>query len=348
MCEWTQRPPFLGPVGKRCGCWAHRGGLAGIRRRLTDLGVTQPVTLHFPFSSQCGGSRERRRWRAEQNLEDFSFQAAENRQPRATPCSTVESRRYPLSREAPVTGPDSVLGSSSDLPNRFFPSGGRAVSQKASVGLRRGWSGLVQRQCTWTCGILVSGAPSNHRREWKEARAHGARRRQPRALLTPAGCRSCLPLIHAGPAPGLSSPFQPHRPGRPCEHSTVRQKSADPVGGQNPHSRLELWGKEGDGRRRGGAALVDRPLGPLGGGRIRRPLHRARPGPPVAMGTRPAPRGLGADKGRPSLRRTAGSHGPPLPFLPALAEAPLTPHKTSVTSPSWDRCPHRGAQRKRG
>lgn len=92
-------------------------------------------------------------------------------------------------------------------------------------------------------------------------------------------------------------------------------------------------GKEGDGRRPGGAPLVDRPLGPLGGGRTPRLLHPARPGPPVAMGTRPAPRGLGADKGRLSLRRAAGSHGPPLPSLLALAEAPLTPHKTSVTSP---------------
>ncbi|XP_017904443.1 PREDICTED: mitogen-activated protein kinase 11 isoform X3 [Capra hircus] len=92
------------------------------------------------------GTRRGKDRRVTSNREDFSFQAAENSQPRTTPCLIVRGVTHPLSQGAPVTGPDSILGGSSDLPKGFFPSGGRAASQKTGVGLRRGWSGRVERR----------------------------------------------------------------------------------------------------------------------------------------------------------------------------------------------------------
>ena len=152
---------------------------ADVHRDMFSLRCHQPVSnsaqpsviLHFPFSSQCVGARRGEDRRVTSNLEDFSFQAAENSQPRTTPCLIVKSMRHPLSHGAPVIGPDSILGSSSDLPKGFVPSGGRAASQKTSVGLRRGWSGRVgRRQWTRHAGSWYAPRPVNHNREWKEAR----------------------------------------------------------------------------------------------------------------------------------------------------------------------------------
>ncbi|XDB51099.1 hypothetical protein ABFV05_004715 [Capra hircus] len=82
------------------------------------------------------GTRRGKDRRVTSNREDFSFQAAENSQPRTTPCLIVRGVTHPLN----------ILGGSSDLPKGFFPSGGRAASQKTGVGLRRGWSGRVERR----------------------------------------------------------------------------------------------------------------------------------------------------------------------------------------------------------
>ena len=265
--------PFWGLWGNGMGAGCTGVGWPACRDQETDRprGDAASVISTSRFPPNAVGAGRGEDGGVSSNLEDFAFQAAENSQPRATPCSIVESMRHPLSHEAPVTGPDSILGGSSDFPKGFFPSGGRAASEKTSVGPRRGWSGLAERQCTRTCGILVSGGPSNHRREWKEARAQGARRCQPRrALLTPAGCRSCLPLIHASPAPGSSSTFQPDQPGRPrkAQHSE-KKKCGSCLRTESPLASGTL-GERGR-REKAGRGSLSRQT-------AWRPLHPARPG----------------------------------------------------------------------
>lgn len=124
----------------------------------------------------------------------FSFQAAENSQPRATPCLIVESMRHPLSHEAPVTGPDSILGSSSDFPKGFFPSGGRAASQKTSVGL---WRDSVHGHVgSWYLGgprITVGSG----KRPGVGPAAQGSRGRVCASPTAPSSHRQRLPLLSA-------------------------------------------------------------------------------------------------------------------------------------------------------
>lgn len=125
------------------GAWGVGGaGRPGGVRRPANRGVPSLCSSRFPPNAV--GTRRGKDRGVASNREDFSFQAAKNSQPRTTPCLIVRGVTHPLSHGAPVTGPDSTLGGSSDLPKGFFPSGGPAASQKTGVGLRRGWSGRVE------------------------------------------------------------------------------------------------------------------------------------------------------------------------------------------------------------